>query len=75
MNLPDLPNNVEVTNHILQMLVRTLIEKNVLSEEDVREFLLQAALRNNGADGSVSPEAAREIATGELIPAFFGQPR
>lgn len=75
MNLTDLPNNVETSNHILQMLVRKLIQKNLISEQDVRDLLLEAALRNNGADGTVSAQAAQEIATGELFPAFFGQPQ
>ena len=72
MNLATLPNNVELTNLILQALVRKMIEKNLMSDADVQALLLAAAGRIGMTGGPMTPQAARDLCNEQLIPAFLG---
>jgi hypothetical protein len=58
---------------ILRALVRMLMSKGLLSEDDVRAFLLDAA--NNAAvnGGSLTKKAAQDIVKEDLAPAFIGR--
>jgi hypothetical protein len=57
----------EIDVLILQALVRKLIVKGVLSPDDVRALLFDAAKR-----GDLTPETARVIVEEDLVPAFLG---
>lgn len=57
---------------ILQALVRKLVMKGVLSPDDVRAMLLEAAKNLDVVGGELSPEAAQIIVQEDLAPAFLG---
>jgi hypothetical protein len=59
-------------NLILQALVRTLVAKGVLSRDDVRTLLFDAATRLDIVGSDLTPEAARTIVEEDLAPAFLG---
>ena len=73
MNLARLPDNVAVTNVILQALVRKLVEKNVLTDADVQALLFEAAGRIDIVGNQLTPQAAHAICRDELVPAFLGK--
>jgi hypothetical protein len=60
---------------ILQALVRKLVMKGVLSPDDVRAMLLEAARNLDLEGGELTPEAAHIIVQEDLAPAFFGPDR
>ena len=62
----------EVDVLILQALVRKLIEKGVLSPDDVRALLFEAATRLDPVGSDLTPQAAQIIVQEDLLPAFLG---
>lgn len=58
---------------VLQALVRKLVEKGVLSREEVEALLFDAATRLDVLGGAQTPEAARSMVAGDLAPAFLGE--
>jgi hypothetical protein len=62
----------EIDVLILQALVRKLIAKGVLSSDDVRALLFDAATRLDLVGSDLTPEAARVIVEEDLAPAFLG---
>jgi len=61
----------EINALILQALVRKLIAKNLLSADDVRDILFEAAIRLNLDGSPQTPQAARTIVEEDLMPVFF----
>jgi hypothetical protein len=57
---------------ILQALVRKLIEKGVLSPDDVKALLSEAATRLDLVGGKQTPQAAHIMVQEDLAPAFLG---
>ncbi|WGR93867.1 hypothetical protein MTX26_30295 [Bradyrhizobium sp. ISRA443] len=57
---------------ILQALVRRLVMKGVLSPEDVRAMLLDAAKNLDLVGSELTPEAAHIIVQQDLASAFLG---
>ena len=62
----------EIDVLILQALVRKLIAKGVLSSDDVRALLFDAATRLDLVGSDLTPEAARVVVEEDLAPAFLG---
>ena len=62
----------EIDVLILQALVRKLIVKGVLSPDDVRALLFDAATRLDLVGSDLTPETARVIVEEDLAPAFLG---
>jgi hypothetical protein len=62
----------EIDVLILQALVRKLVAKGVLSPDDVRALLFEAATRLDLVGSDLTPQAARVIVEEELAPAFLG---
>ena len=62
----------EIDVLILQALVRKLLAKGVLSPEDVRALLFDAATRLDLVGSELTPEAAHVIVEEDLAPAFLG---
>ena len=62
----------EIDVLILQALVRKLVVKGVLSPDDVRALLFDAATRLDLVGSDLTPEAARVIVEEDLVPAFLG---
>ena len=56
---------------ILQSLVRTLVAKRVLSDDDVRGLLFDAATRLDVVGSEQSPQAARDMVNEDLAPHFL----
>jgi len=63
----------EVDVLILQALVRKLIEKGVLSPDDVKALLFEAATRLDPVGSELTPQAANIIVQEDLAPAFLGR--
>lgn len=57
---------------ILQALVRKLIEKGVLSADDVKALLFEAATRLDLVGSKQTPQAAHIMVQEDLAPAFLG---
>jgi len=62
----------EIDVLILQALVRKLIAKGVLSSDDVRALLFDAATRLDLVGSDLTPEAARVVVEEDLALAFLG---
>jgi hypothetical protein len=62
----------EIDVLILQALVRKLLAKGVLSPDDVRAMLFDAATRLDLVGSDLTPEAAHVIIVEDLAPAFLG---
>ena len=62
----------EIDVLILQALVRKLIAKGVLSSDDVRALLFDAATRLDLVGSDLTPEAARVFVEEDLAPAVLG---
>jgi hypothetical protein len=62
----------EIDVLILQALVRKLVAKGVLSPDDVRALLFEAATRLDLVGSDLTPEAAHIIVEEDLAPAFLG---
>ena len=63
----------EIDTLILQALVRKLIERGVLSSDDVRALLLDAATRLDLVGSEQTSQAAQTIVDEDLAPAFLGR--
>lgn len=63
----------EIDTLILQSLVRKLIEKGVLSPDDVRALLFEAATRLDLVGSEQTPQAAHIMVEEDLLPAFLAQ--
>jgi hypothetical protein len=63
----------EIDVLILQALVRKLLAKGVLSPDDVRALLFEAATRLDVVGSDLTPEVAHVIVEEELAPAFLGR--
>jgi hypothetical protein len=57
---------------ILQALARKLVEKGLLSPDDVKALLFQAATRVDLVGSEQTPQAAHIIVQEDLLPAFLG---
>ena len=57
---------------ILQALVRKLIEKGVLSPDDVKALLFEAATRLDLVGSKQTPQSAHIMVQEDLAPAFLG---
>jgi hypothetical protein len=57
---------------ILQALVRKLIQKGVLSPDDVKALLFEATTRLDLVGSEQTPQAAHIIVQEDLAPAFLG---
>jgi hypothetical protein len=62
----------EIDVLILQALVRKLVAKGVLSPEDVRALLFDAATRLDLVGSDLTPAAAHVLVEEDLAPAFLG---
>ena len=62
----------ELNALILQALVRKLIEKGVLSPDDVKALLFDAATRLDLVGSKQTPQAAHIMVQEDLAPAFLG---
>jgi hypothetical protein len=62
----------EVDVLILQALVRKLIEKGVLSPDDVKALLFEAVTHLDLVGSDLTPQAAQIIVQEDLLPAFLG---
>lgn len=61
----------ETTALILRALVRKLVDKGVLSPDEVRALLVEAASGLDVDGGKLTPEAAQSIAREDLAPLFL----
>jgi hypothetical protein len=62
----------EIDVLILQALVRKLVVKGVLSPDDVRALLFDAATRLDLVGSDLTPAAAHVIVEEDLAPVFLG---
>jgi hypothetical protein len=62
----------EIDVLILQALVRKLVVKGVLTPDDVRALLFDAATRLDLVGSDLTPETAHVIVQEDLAPAFLG---
>ena len=62
----------EIDTLILQALVRKLVAKGILSPDDVRALLSEAATRLNLVGSEQTPQAAHTMVEEDLAPAFLG---
>lgn len=70
-NLSSGPRPMELL--VLRALVRKLVERRVLSPEDVRSLLEDAAGAFDVVGGELTPEAARNLVEEDLAPLFLGR--
>lgn len=63
----------EIDRLILQALVRKLVAKGVLSSDDVRALLFNAATHLDLVGSEQTPQAARIMVEEDLVPAFLGR--
>jgi hypothetical protein len=66
------PGHGEIDTLILQALVRKLVVKGVLSPDDVRALLFEAATRLDLVGSEQTPQAAHIMVEEDLLPAFLG---
>lgn len=66
------PEHGEIDRLILQALVRKLVAKGVLSPDEVRTILFDAATRLDLVGSEQTPEAARIMVQEDLAPVFLG---
>jgi hypothetical protein len=66
------PGHGEINALILQALVRKLLARGVLSPDDVRALLFDAATRLDVVGTEQTPQAARTIVEEDLAPVFLG---
>ena len=62
----------EIDVLILQALVRKLVAKGVLSPDEVRAVLFDAATHLDLVGSDLTPEAANVLVEEDLVPAFLG---
>jgi hypothetical protein len=63
----------EIDVLILQALVRKLVVKGLLSPDDVRDLLFEAATHLDLVGSDLTPEAAHVVVQEDLAPAFLGR--
>jgi len=63
----------EIDVLVLQALVRKLVAKGVLTPDDVRSLLFEAAKGLDLVGSELTSEAAQIIVQEDLAPAFLGQ--
>ncbi|MDQ0469920.1 hypothetical protein [Labrys wisconsinensis] len=63
----------EIDTLILQALVRKLVAKGVLTPDEVRALLFEAATRLDEVGSEQTPQAARSMVEEDLAPAFLGK--
>jgi hypothetical protein len=63
----------EIDVLILQALVRKLVLKGVLSSDDVRALLFDAAMRLDLVGSDLTPQAAHVIVEEDLAPAYVAR--
>jgi hypothetical protein len=68
----EMPGHGEIDALILRALVRKLIAKGVLSEDDVRGLLFEAATHLDLVGSDLTAEAARTLVEEDLAPVFLG---
>ena len=66
------PGHGEIDILILQALVRKLVAKGVLSPDDVRALLFEAATRLDLVGSEQTPQAAHIMVEEDLLPEFLG---
>jgi hypothetical protein len=66
------PGHGEINSLILQAMVRKLVAKGVLSSDDVRAILFDAATRLDLVGSEQTPQAAHVMVQEDLIPVFLG---
>ncbi|MDH2384127.1 hypothetical protein [Bradyrhizobium sp. CER78] len=67
--------NGPIVGLVLEALVRTLLAKNVLSSDDVRALLFEAATRLDVEGDPQTPQAAKIMVDEDLAPVFLGDDR
>lgn len=67
--------NGPIVGLVLEALVRTLLVKNVLSSDDVRALLFEAATRLDVEGSPQTPQAAKIMVDEDLAPVFLGDDR
>lgn len=63
----------EIDPLILQALVRKLVSKGILSPDDVRALLFEAATHLDLVGSAQTPQAAQIIVDEDLVPVFLGK--
>lgn len=63
----------EINPLIMQALVRKLVAKGVLSADDVRDLLFEAATHLDLVGSEQTPHAAKTIVEEDLLPVFLQQ--
>lgn len=63
----------EINPLIMQALVRKLVAKGVLSADDVRDLLFEAATHLDLVGSEQTPQAAKTIVEEDLLPVFLQQ--
>lgn len=63
----------EIEPLILQALVRKLVAKGILSPDDVRGLLFEAATNLDLVGSGQTPQAAKIIVEEDLVPLFLEQ--
>lgn len=64
----------DIQSLVLRALVRKLIEKNLLTADDVRSLLLEAARGLDIVGGKLTARAAENIVECDLVRPFLGSP-
>lgn len=64
---------IEIDMLVLRALVRKLVEKGVLSADDVKALLFEAAKQMNEVGSEQTDQAARSMVAQDLMPAFLGR--
>ena len=54
-------------------MIPNIIAKNLISAEDLRAILFEAAVQQDVVGGRQTPEAARIAVEEDLLPAFLGR--
>lgn len=67
------PGHGEIDGLILQALVRKLVAKGILSSDDVKDMLFEAATHMDLMGGAQTPQAARIMVEEDLVPVFLGK--
>ncbi len=62
----------QINDLILRSLVRKLVEKNLLSEDDLRALLTEAAHGLDVLGDALTDNAVKVMVDSDLMPAFFG---
>lgn len=61
----------EIDAFILRALVAKLVERSVLSADDLRELLCDAAAKLRPVGGSLTPQAIHAMVESDLLPPFL----